>query len=64
MNTLLKTLKEFLSDECASHAAEYVTVTAISVGGLTASLKSVKDAGEDKFTEIANTISGTPSEGG
>tara|TARA_R100001463_G_scaffold114284_3_gene169483 strand:- start:867 stop:1052 length:186 start_codon:yes stop_codon:yes gene_type:complete len=61
---MIKLLKMFLSDECGSHAAEYVTVTAVSVGGLTASIKGVKDAGEDKFNEIAATIAGTPSEGG
>ena len=61
---MLSTIKSFLSDECGSHAAEYVTVTAVSVGGLTASIKSVKDAGEAKFIEIAGTIGATPSEGG
>ena len=61
---MLNILKSFLADETGSHAGEYVTVTAISVGGLTASIKGVKDAGEAKFTEIASTIAGTPSEGG
>tara|TARA_R100000458_G_C8236079_1_gene216406 strand:- start:555 stop:740 length:186 start_codon:yes stop_codon:yes gene_type:complete len=61
---MIKLLKMFLADETASHAAEYVTVTAVSVGGLTTSIKAVKDAGETKFNEIADTIAGTPSEGG
>lgn len=61
---MLSIIKNFLSDETGSHAAEYVTVTAVSVGGLTASIKAVKDAGESKFTDIAGTINGTPSEGG
>lgn len=61
---MLRLIKNFLSDESGSHAAEYVTITAVSVGGLTASIKAVKDAGENKFNEIAATIGNTPSEGG
>lgn len=61
---MINIIKNFLSDECGSHAAEYVTVTAVSVGGLTTAIKGVKDAGESKFNDIAATIGGTPSEGG
>ena len=57
-------IKNFLNDECGAVAAEYVVSTAVSVGGLTAALKGVKDAGADKFGEIADTVRGTPSEGG
>ena len=63
MKSLISSFKNFLIDDTGSHAAEYVTVTAISVGGLTASIKGVKDAGENKFNELAATIAGTPSEG-
>ena len=64
MNTLLHVIKNFIIDESGSHAAEYVTVTAVSVGGLVGSIKTVKDTGATKFNDIADTINNTPSEGG
>jgi Flp pilus assembly pilin Flp len=56
-------IKHFLNDECGAQVTEYVIIVTVSaVGGATA-LKTVRDAGQVKFEEVAVEIDGTSTGG-